>query len=249
MSRRKPTRFIAFDLPDGGEASETPRSRQYPHKRREIVRAAMKIADAEGIEAVSMRRVAAELDVGTMTLYSYVASKGDLFALMSDAIGREILLDEVPADWRQALREIARATREMMLRHPWALLARTSRPEAIPVIFLHHVDQSLQAVAGLDVDYATKMAILRAVDDLTMGAVIDDLEERDRQGPAFDVASMRAVAERDGLVHLQQSLDEVVEHVSPFEKGLDWLIAGIEASLTGAASHARAGRRRGRSTS
>jgi AcrR family transcriptional regulator len=220
-------------------------SRGREQKTRDVVAAAMKIADREGFEAVSMRRVAAELDVGTMSLYSYVKSKDELLTLMSDAIGREMLLEEVPADWREALRAVARRTREMMLRHPWVMTIRASPPAQMPESFLHHVDQSLQALAGLDADVATKGVILRAVDALTEGTTIDDYEEEHGQAPVFGVEWMREVAERDGLVHLAGSLDEISAHESAFEYGLDLLIAGIEATVRPkrGASRSRATRR------
>ncbi len=215
----------------------------------------MKLADKEGIDAVSMRRVAAELDVGTMSLYSYVRSKDDLIALMSDAIAHEMLLDEVPEDWREALRAIAVRTREMMLRHPWVMTILEPPPETIPESFLRHIDQSLQALVGLDADVATKHAILRAVDALTHGTTLDDYQETRGEALSFDVGAMREVAEREGLVHLAGSLDTIGTHVSAFEYGLELLIAGVEASVkptrtrAGAGSRSRAarppGRRRG----
>jgi AcrR family transcriptional regulator len=70
-----------------------------------------------------MRRIAAELGAGTMTLYHYVGSKHDLFALMEDAIMGDLLVvdGELPTDWRQALTAIARRARDTFRRHPWAL--------------------------------------------------------------------------------------------------------------------------------
>src|ERR1700742_3107382 len=81
-------------------------------RRHEIVAAAVRIADAEGVEAVSMRRLADELGVATMTPYTHVESKDELIDLMRDAVAAEMILPEpIPADWRKALRAIAHKTK------------------------------------------------------------------------------------------------------------------------------------------
>src|SRR5919202_5527903 len=77
--------------------------------REEITRAAIELADAEGLDAVSMRRIAAKLDAGATSLYWYVSSKDDLFELMVDDVVGEIAVPEPSGDWRNDLREIARA--------------------------------------------------------------------------------------------------------------------------------------------
>src|ERR1700739_589420 len=85
-----------------------------------IVGAAVRVADAEGLEAVSMARVAKELGFTTMSLYRHVASKEELLQLMWDgtATGAENLILE-GRDWREKLRMWAVVQREMMDRHPW----------------------------------------------------------------------------------------------------------------------------------
>ena len=76
------------------------------HPRASIAQAAIRIADAEGFDALSMRRLAAELDAGTMTLYHYVRTKDELLTLVNDAVMGEVILpegDELPTDWREAI--------------------------------------------------------------------------------------------------------------------------------------------------
>ena len=94
-----------------------------------IVEAAMRVADAEGLEGVSMARVAAELGFTTMSLYRHVSSKDELLQLMWDAsaTGAETLV--LTGDgWREKLREWAVIQRDMMDRHPWI----TQMPMAAP---------------------------------------------------------------------------------------------------------------------
>ena len=80
---------------------------------------ALQIADAEGLDAVSIRRVAGNLGVRPMSLYTYIDRKEDLIILMRDKANGEVVLGtELPDGWREAVTAIARRTREVMLRHP-----------------------------------------------------------------------------------------------------------------------------------
>ncbi|HWE91765.1 MAG TPA: TetR/AcrR family transcriptional regulator, partial [Pseudonocardiaceae bacterium] len=96
----------------------TGRGRQPAYSRERIAQAAITIADAEGLDAVSMRRVAAEIGAGTMSLYRYVRNKDELHQLMVDfGIDPEDMPDTM--EWSKALREIAVRSRELAHCHPW----------------------------------------------------------------------------------------------------------------------------------
>src|SRR5580698_6623577 len=100
-----------------------PSGRKPRFTRAEIARTAIGIADAEGFDAVTMKRIAAELGAGTMTLYYYVRNKADIVALMQDAIMADVLIpsEEFPAGWRERMSAIARRTRQVLMAHPWSL--------------------------------------------------------------------------------------------------------------------------------
>ncbi len=138
--------------------------------RSEIAAAGIHIADADGLDALSMRRLAADLDVGTMTLYHYVHTKDELLALMVDTFLAEVVLPagvEPLAGWRESLSVIARRTRDAVRRHPWVLDLGgdpTIGPNA-----MRHIDQSWQALAGLDADLDTKLDLITAVDEYVLG--------------------------------------------------------------------------------
>ncbi len=129
-----------------------PGARKPRFSREQIAAAALAIADTEGFEAVSIRRVAAELGAGTMSLYRYISAKSNLVALMDDAIMGESLIPggQLPADWREALSPIARgderhccATRGPCRRcRTRAAPGRPVRPHG-----LRRFDESLAAVA------------------------------------------------------------------------------------------------------
>jgi AcrR family transcriptional regulator len=93
-----------------------------------IVRAAIAIADTDGIDAVSMQRVAAEFGFTTMSLYRYVPGKSELIDLMIDeAVGPPPDLTKIPGGWRPRLTEWAHRTFAVFARHPWFLPAAMQR--------------------------------------------------------------------------------------------------------------------------
>jgi AcrR family transcriptional regulator len=100
--------------------------------RRQVADAAVRLADTGGIEAVSMRRVAAELEVGTASLYRYVDSKDELYDLMVDTVeGEDGPPPVLHGAWRRDVIAYARRTRALMHRHPW-LVSLAARPSFGP---------------------------------------------------------------------------------------------------------------------
>jgi len=100
-----------------GESGAT---RRVQLTRQRVVAAAVELADGDGVESISMRKVAQELGVEAMSLYTHVRSKDDLLDGMADAVISEIPLSSGGDDWKKSLRQMALAAREVMLRHPWA---------------------------------------------------------------------------------------------------------------------------------
>ena len=142
-------------------------SRKGQLTREKIAAAALAIADAEGFPAVSMRRVALELKVGTMSLYYYVKTKDDLIAVMDDALMSEALLPSLPKDWKGAITAIATRTHSLFLRHPWALVSMSSAPPGINA--MRHMEQCLEALAATSMSAKQKLALLAMVDDFVFG--------------------------------------------------------------------------------
>jgi AcrR family transcriptional regulator len=247
-------------------ARAEPVGRRAPHSRAEIAEAGIAVADAEGMDAVSMRRVARELGLGTMSLYHYVRGKDELIDLMSDAIlGRQLVDDaELHKGWRPALRAIAVATRRNFERHPWILGAMQPRPRAVPgPNSLRHFDQSVAAVADLDVDLKTRMEIVTLIDDYVFGfslrADIAGMEERVEQAEpgwmqaVFDYMAVeletgaypnvqRIVDENRAAGGKDEDLPAMALDEGRFERGLERLLDGIAAELERKAPKRRRGR-------
>ncbi|MGH3906267.1 MAG: TetR/AcrR family transcriptional regulator [Pseudonocardiaceae bacterium] len=135
-----------------------------------IVTAAVELADREGLAALSMRKVAAELDVGTMSLYRYVPGKGELLDLMLDHVnGPPRALDEHRGkDWRRTMGLVARGTWQLYLDHPWLLQVNQSRPILGPNA-LAGFDFALSALDGLGLTGREKVAVILAVDHYVTG--------------------------------------------------------------------------------
>src|SRR3989442_1581420 len=96
------------------------RERRRPLSRERVLRAAIKLADNGGIEALSMRKLAKELGGEAMSLYNHVANKDDVLNGIFDTAFGEIVLPTGEADWKTAIREIAISAHKTLLRHPWA---------------------------------------------------------------------------------------------------------------------------------
>ncbi|MEV0198683.1 TetR/AcrR family transcriptional regulator [Nonomuraea sp. NPDC050691] len=103
------------------------------YSRAQITEAAIRIADAEGLESATMRRIAAEIGAGAMSLYRYVPSRDNLIELMADQVMGEIDVTDMPSgDWRADLTRYAEGLRAMWLRHPWIAAVQRSLPSFGP---------------------------------------------------------------------------------------------------------------------
>jgi AcrR family transcriptional regulator len=239
-----------------------PAERRPRFSRRQIAATALAIADAEGFEAVSMRRIAAELGAGTMTLYHYVRNKEELVALMDDAHMAESLVPEgeLPEDWRAALTVIARRTRAALMRHPWALHALQAAqfgPNA-----MRHFEQSLAALDHTPLDAGAKFTVLAIVDDYVFGNVLRAGEvfarrQAARDTPPEEVEAIMAYAMSEIRTGRYPQLQALMGDVGPaqtpvpeevaadmydpdagFEEGLEALLDGIARRFGLAASGA-----------
>jgi AcrR family transcriptional regulator len=219
------------------------------HSRDSIAQAAIEIADAEGFEALSMRRVAKELGAGTMTLYHYLATKDELLALVDDAIMGEIVVpdDELPDGWRDGMREIAHRTKNAFVAHPWTIDMPDSSdggPNSI-----RHFEQSLAVMAKTNLPREECNELILLVDDYVFGYVRRFISVQAAiSGDAARIAEehSEAIAERvqeldpetfpqinalfgDGDPREQLTkLMELGLDPGRFDRGLDLLLDGIE---------------------
>lgn len=230
----------------GGGAGRRPR-----FTREEIASTAVRLADTEGFAALSMRRLAAELGAGTMTLYHYVRTKDELMTLVNDAVMGEVVVppDEVlPDDWRAAITVIAERTRQCLERHPW-LFDIVDDPPIGPNA-LRHFDQTMQAVASLGVPLWDRLDIVTAVDEYVFGYCIharNHLDPGHRSKADYseglieyiegllstgDYPHLEEMAREHPVTDVMEMADRHSRDPDRFTRNLDRLLDGIEADLT-----------------
>jgi AcrR family transcriptional regulator len=184
-------------------ALPAPAGRKPRYTREQIANAALKIADQEGFEAVTMKRIAAELGAGTMTLYYYVRNKTDVVTLMHDAMLADALVpdDDLRGDWRTAIAAVARRSRQVLMAHPWSLASLTEAqfgPNA-----MRHFEQSLAAVAGTGLPAAARFELIATVDDYVSGNAVHAVETLTRAKAAEADPAMVEAAISYGVALIQ----------------------------------------------
>ena len=248
---RRAERLRAHAREDAKRGQRHPPRRAAALSRDEIVRTAIAVADAEGAEAVNMRRIARELGSGTMSLYWHVASKDELLDMMIDAIVGDAQAPESSGDWRADLRAGACTTRDALHQHQWAVNFMSTRPPAGPKM-LRNLERSLGALDGLGLDKATALTILMAVGTYVLGAVLREQQEANSERYMAELFGDVPEAEKQAVIrefvqrirtsgHFPRMVAMLDEGVDPdaaetrderFEFGLDCLLDGIAARLS-----------------
>ena len=223
-----------------------PVARRPRFTRDAIAAAAMQIADAEGFAAVSMRRIAAHLDAGTMTLYHYVRTKDELLTLIVDAFFGEVVVPSevsIPEDWRVAMTLIASRTKDALERHPWVLdITDDARigPNA-----MRHFDQSWQALSTMAATFDEKLDVIMAVDEAVFGFCLHQRNESQHADARRDdmveyvgdllaqgrYPALAALVADVGLTQVWSRIADASHDRHRFDRTLDCLLAGFKARV------------------
>jgi AcrR family transcriptional regulator len=217
--------------------------------RAAIVAAAIEILDAEGFQALSMRRIAERLGVTAGSLYWHVATKDELLELAADRVAGEIDLsdagpgpDAEPGGWRAALTRIARGQRAMLLRHSWVIPVLGTLPNMGPNA-LHAAERTLSILTEAGFGPELTDAALTGLNNLVTGAVVAETTWRQVvRGSAGTLADwqreavgyLRTVAERYPLVAARLTApapDIEATSAARFTLALDCLLDGLQARL------------------
>ncbi|MFV0457641.1 MAG: TetR/AcrR family transcriptional regulator C-terminal domain-containing protein [Actinomycetales bacterium] len=191
---------------------------------------AIRLADREGIEALSMRRLGGALDAGAMSLYHYVSGKEEVLDAMIDSVFEEIELPADGTDWQSAMRRRAISARQALARHPWAIGLMESRTSPGPANLRHHeaVTACLRR-AGFPVLMATHANWL--LDSYVYGFALQEA------GLPFDTADELGDVylphlPADEFPYLHESAAELVasgyDPAQEFSFGLDLVLAALE---------------------
>ncbi|HKV30431.1 MAG TPA: TetR/AcrR family transcriptional regulator [Candidatus Dormibacteraeota bacterium] len=200
--------------------------------REGILRAAISLADRDGIESLSMRKLGQELGVEAMSLYNHVRNKVDMLDGMVDVVFSEIELPVDGVDWRTAMRQRAISARQALLRHPWAIGLMESRATPGPATLRHH-DAVLGSLrqAGFSVDLTAHAYSI--LDGYIYGFTLTELTLPFRNSEIAEVAGNIMEGFRPGeYPHLaEMALDRAMKpgysYGDEFEYGLDLILDGI----------------------
>jgi TetR/AcrR family transcriptional regulator, tetracycline repressor protein len=198
--------------------------------RRRILEAAVRIVDSEGLEALSMRRLGAELGVEAMSLYNYVPNKEALLDGMVELLLGELEVPPESEGWESRVREAYRAFRRLAHEHPNVFPLLVVRPpDTMDGVWL--VEEFLKTLREAGFDPETALYAFRALSSFASGYAMAEI-----RGFAMEPASGRLGASTlapGEFPHIHELDDrlEAVDHDAEFEFGLDLIIAGLKEKL------------------
>ena len=208
-----------------------------PLSRDRVLRAAVRLAEEGGLEALTMRRLGQELGVEAMSLYRYVANKDDLLDGMVDVVFAEIELPQDGADWRTAMRRRAISMRAALTRHPWAAPVMQSRSTPGPATLRHH-DAVIGTLRSAGFPIPLVAHAFSALDSYIYGFALQQrsLPFETGEETAELAQSIMASFPAGDYPHL---VELTVEHVlqpgydygEEFKFGLDLILDGLERAL------------------
>jgi AcrR family transcriptional regulator len=207
-------------------------ARRTPLSRERVLRAAFVLTDKEGIESLSMRRLAQQLGVEAMSLYRHVRNKGDIVDGMVDLVFGEIGLPPSGADWKSAMRRRATSAREVLARHSWAIGQMESRSTPGAATLQHH-DAVIGCLREAGFSIALAAHAYSVLDSYTYGFV----QQRNLLVQSEEVVevtdSIRRQFPADAYPHLTELITQHIQrpgydYDTEFEFGLDLIIDGLE---------------------
>lgn len=205
-----------------------------PLSRDRVLRTALELANRDGIESLSMRRLGRELGVEAMSLYNHIADKDDLLDGLADIVVGEIEVPSPGDDWKAAQRRRAVSVREMLARHPWAggLIESRTTPSPARSRYPEAVVGSLRQ-AGFSVEMAVHAFFM-------LDSYINGFAGQERNLPAGTPEELAGVAEAmlaalpaAAYPYLHEVIVEYVlkagfDYAEEFEFGLDLLLDALE---------------------
>ena len=208
-----------------------------PLNRERVLTAAVSLADAGGLEALTMRGLGQELRVEAMSLYRHVANKDDLLDGMVDIVFGEIEVPQAGADWRTAMRQRGISVRAALTRHPWAtpLMQSRSRPGAAT---LRHHDAVIGTLRAAGFPIALVAHAFSALDSYIYGFAMQQRSLPFETGEETAELATAIMAQFPAGLY-PHFVELTVEHVlqpgydygEEFAYGLDLILDGLERAL------------------
>ncbi len=208
------------------------KSDRIPLSRERILQRALQLADENGLDALSMRKLAQALDVKAMSLYNHIANRDDVIDGMVDSVVSEIEVPQLGDDWKKVMRRRAISAYKVLLLHPWATMPLVSRVNVGPAM-LQYVDSTLGCLREAGFSYEMADHVQNALDSHIYGYTLQELNY------PFEAADYSAVAAEylpqipaDRYPHINNLARQVIQSdydgLHDFEFGLDLILDGLE---------------------
>jgi AcrR family transcriptional regulator len=205
--------------------------------REQVAREALELLDRHGLEALSMRRLADQLGVGTMTLYGYFSGKDDLLDAVIDAAVADREHVELEGPWQDQLRRLMQASRRGLGRHPSLVKVRAERPVLRPEA-LRFAESGLTILRGAGFDRTDAARAFRLLFTYVFGYVSFSPEQgaEDARRESRVATAALPPEEYPTLTDTADQLADAMAGDTTFDFGLDRIIDGLEAHLRHAGS-------------
>jgi AcrR family transcriptional regulator len=215
------------------ESATEPRPRL---NRERVLRAAVELAARDGIESLTMRKLAEELGAGAMSLYHYVPNKDRLLDGMIDMVFAEIELPSTDVDWKTAMRRRAVSTREALARHPWAIGLMEGRTDhGLANLKLHDAVLGCLRAAGFSIEMTVHAYSVQ--DAYIYGFALQERDMSSETADDFAAEAQRQMREYEAVLADYPHLVEVVggyiaksgyDYATEFLFGLDLILDGLD---------------------
>jgi AcrR family transcriptional regulator len=207
--------------------------RRAPLSRDRVLRAALVLADAGGIDSMSMRKLGEGLGVEAMSLYNHVANKDDILDGIVDLVFSEIALPSGRGDWKPAMRARAISAHEALLRHPWAPSLMQSRTKPGPATLRHH-DSVLGSLRNAGFSLIMAAHAVSVIDGYVYGFSLQQLnlplQSRKQVAEVGQDILRRMVGEYPHLAEMitKHAMKPGYDYAKEFEFGLGLILDGLE---------------------
>jgi len=209
------------------------RKRRAPLNRERVLRAALALADAGGIDSLSMRKLGEDLGVEAMSLYNHVANKDDILDGIVDIVFSEIALPADRAAWKPAMRKRAISAHDALLRHTWAPPFMQSRSKPGPATLRHH-DSVLGSLRNAGFTLVMAAHAVSVIDGYVYGFALQQinipLQSREQVAQVGESILRQLAGEYPHLAEMitKHAMQPGYDYAEEFEFGLDLILDGLE---------------------
>lgn len=206
-----------------------------PLRKERVLDTAVLLADEQGLEALSMRRLGQALGVEAMSLYKHVRSKEDILDGIVDRVVSEIEAPDLRAEWQDAIRRRALSAHKVLMRHPWATMLLVSRKNMGPAM-LRYVDATIGCLTQAGFSYPLADHAWNAIDSYVYGFTLQQLNFPFQPHEYAAAAKQFLPMLPPGLYpHLRGMSEQIIsgahDGLHELSFGLSLLLAGLEQLL------------------